>query len=121
MPKLTKVQLRDNNLINDLVYSDKPLTQDERFFILEHYTPTPKIVTAINAFFTPIGLAHEAYLYMNDWGVIVDIGAGIGRLTYYQLMKRPKEVIAVELEPDFVRIGKRVCPEATWINSDIFL
>ena len=44
---------------------------------------------------------------------------GIGRLTYYQYLRnKPTHITCVELNPEYVLIGKRGLPEAEWITGD---
>ena len=46
-------------------------------------------------------------------------GDGIGRLSYYQYLRnKPTHITCVELNPEYVLIGKRGLPEAEWITGD---
>ena len=65
---------------------------------------------------------------MLAWDFILDAGctgqciehcAGIGRLSYYQYLRNnPTHITCVELNPEYVMIGKRVLPQAEWITGD---
>ncbi|EPV6135192.1 methyltransferase [Escherichia coli] len=65
---------------------------------------------------------------MLAWDFILDAGcsddcielcAGIGRLSYYQFIRnKPSHITCVELNPEYVLIGKRVLPQAEWITGD---
>ena len=111
----------------ELVYSDKALTEDERYFILEHYHEAGNNANTLSgAFFTPLSLAKD-FAVMNDYNHhrIVDLCAGIGRLSYhyqnrYSWSKRTNEITCIEVNPEYVDVGKRTVPEANWILADIF-
>ena len=61
MAKLTKKETKLHQQVLDLVYSDKPLTYDEKEFILQNYAGDA--VGATGAFFTP---------EMLSWDFIID-------------------------------------------------
>ncbi|UCQ36761.1 class I SAM-dependent methyltransferase [Edwardsiella piscicida] len=106
-----------NQQVQELVYSDKLLTYDEKEFILLNYAGD--VVGAIGTFFTP---------EMLSWGFIIDAGftgrcielcAGIGLLSFDQYQRnRPEQITCVELNPEYVMIGQRVLPDAEWIVGD---
>ena len=60
MAKLTKAQTKQHNQILDLIYSDKPLTLDEKEFILQNYNEAADVnVGPIGSFHTPMELAYD--------------------------------------------------------------
>lgn len=124
MAKLTKAEVAQHNKIKDLLYSDKALTWDEKEFMLEHYHEgATSINSEAGAFFTPHGLARDFTLDVGG-GKLIDMCAGIGKLsfwklTYDQYQKTIKDLICVELNPQYVELGKRIVPEATWIQGDV--
>jgi type I restriction-modification system DNA methylase subunit len=131
MAKITKNKLKLHNEALDLVRSDKELTFAEKEFILENYKPYANHnVTATNAFFTPIELAMAATIEMptpdecSQPVRILDLCAGVGMLSfaykhYSGYDTRDVELVCVELEEEYVEVGKRILPEATWINASI--
>jgi len=126
MAKLSKQQLKDHNKALELVALERDLTTDERYFVLEHYCPGAGAKTYGQMFFTPLGLAGELAIHRwADFGTVVDIGAGIGALTrtcldYGMLDPRKPKYICIEQSAENVRIGKKVVPEAEWIQADAF-
>jgi SAM-dependent methyltransferase len=130
MGKITKQQLRLHEQAEQLLWGgDKPLRRDEIAFCLEHWDPRAaagKHVARNQAYFTPMSLARDTAMYVGgDGRRVVDICAGIGRLAFAVLeanLWRPQEarVTAVELNPDYVRVGRRLLPQAEWICGDCF-
>ena len=127
MSKLSKQALKLHNQALELVRSDKELTFAEKEFILQNYKPYANHnVTETNAFFTPIQLAMASTIEMPSPDEIerpvriLDLCAGIGMLSfayYYYggFDTRSVEVVCVELVEEYVEVGKRILPEATWI------
>lgn len=87
MGKITKQQLKMHEQSEDLIYGgDKKLSRDEVCFCLEHWDPrasSGKHVAKNQAFFTPMTLAMDGFRYVGgDGRRVVDIAAGIGRLSF---------------------------------------
>ncbi len=130
MGKITKRQLKLHEQAEDLLWgSDKKLIQDQVAFCLEHWDPRAlagKYVVKNQAYFTPMSLAIDAGKYIGgDGRRVVDIGAGIGRLAYAVLCANwwdPKQVqiTAVEINPEYVKVGRRLLPEVTWVQDDMY-
>ncbi|MEU0950268.1 methyltransferase [Streptomyces canus] len=82
--------------------------------------------TLDGAFFTPAGLAGELH-HVIPGDRIIDLCAGIGRLAWHarDLVNRhfehlpPRKIVCVEQNPEYVRVRRRVLPEATWICADV--
>ena len=131
MAKMSKIKKKLHQEALDLVRSNKELTITDKEFIIEHYKPYAEHnVTDTNAFFTPMVLAQSATIEMpnpdesNKPVRILDLCAGIGMLSfaYYHYSgydTRDVELVCVELEEEFVEVGKRILPEATWIQASI--
>ena len=131
MAKMSKTKLKLHQEAMSLVRSNKELTMQEKEFILEHYKPyADHNVTDTNAFFTPMVLAQSATIEMPnpdeyDSPVrMLDLCAGVGMLSfaYYHYSgydTRNVEIVCVELEEEYVEVGKRILPEATWIQGSI--
>ena len=83
------------------------------------------------AFFTPDDLAQDLAIEVNP-GRIIDLCAGIGVLAWncqqmHERRLRPNEpgkygseFVCVELNPDYVAVGKKIIPEAEWICGSVF-
>lgn len=122
--KLSKQQSKLHQQALDLVHSDKILTEAEREFILDNYVEAQGQLNALaGAFFTPPGLARDFAIEVGgsalEGGSIVDLCAGIGRLSY-ACEDKGAEITCVELCEEYVTVGKRVVPSARWIQGDVF-
>lgn len=127
MAKLTKQQLSRHKLSLELVNDTCKLSDDERVFVLENWQPAAADVTGSNAIFTPPSIAQVVALDTIDEGRLLDLCAGIGSLAFhvYQRAKMVHwedriEIVAIEKNPEFAKVGKRILPEATWITGSIF-
>ncbi len=117
MARVTKKESANHNRVMELVHSDKQLTQDDKEFIFNNYRGDG--IGATGAFFTPEMLAWDFILDAGCSDDCIELCAGIGRLSYYQYLRnKPTHITCVELNPEYVMIGKRVLPEAEWITGD---
>lgn len=117
MARVTKKESTNHNRVMELVHSDKQLTQEDKEFIFNNYKGDG--IGATGAFFTPEYLAWDFILDAGCSGDCIELCAGIGRLSYYQFLRNnPSHITCVELNPEYVQIGKRVLPEAEWITGD---
>lgn len=119
--KLTKTQSKAHQQALDLVHSDRALTWDERKFILDSYVEAQgQLNTLAGAFFTPDGLACDLSIEVcPDGRGIVDLCAGIGALAFACEHKRVP-ITCVEACEAYVTVGRRVMPDAHWIQADVF-
>lgn len=118
--KLTKSQTRNHDKVMDLINSDKVLSYDEKIFVFENYQESANTNnSSLGAFFTPTGLARDFCHEVNNAETVIDLCAGIGMLGFMiNHHYSPKNITCVELNAEYVKIGKRVLPEAHWINAD---
>jgi len=121
--KLTREQERRHAQACQLVELDRDLNDDERLFVLDHWQESATSTNASDrAFFTPAGLARDMSMDV-EGRRILDLGAGIGRLPFHcrDALARYEypQFVCVERNPAYVRVGRRVMPEATWICADI--
>lgn len=72
------------------------------------------------AFFTPSGLARDLAIEVTGKRII-DLCAGIGALAFaaFEHSGRKAEITCVEINPDYYEVGKKILPEATWIQADV--
>lgn len=123
MAKLSKQEVKNHNKIMDLINSDRALTFDEKWEVLENYNEgATNINSQAGAFFTPVLYARDFSLEVFG-STVVDLCAGIGCLSFflvntYNTDEIPKELVLVELNPEYAKIGKRIVPEADWIVED---
>lgn len=117
--KLSKEAAKRHKKALDLVHSDKPLTWEERLFVLENFHESATHMNSLaGAFFTPFGLARDLSIEVPG-GRVIDLCAGIGMLSF-ACQHSAKELVCVELNPDYLAAGKRIVPEAEWINASVF-
>jgi len=120
MAKLSKVAAKLHHQALDLVHSDKRLTLDDRYFILEHFHESATNMNGLaGAFFTPEGLANDLSVEVQECKSLIDLCAGIGRLAF-ACRERAERIVCVELNPEYARVGMRVMPEAEWIVGDVY-
>ncbi|WP_421439950.1 methyltransferase [Agrobacterium tumefaciens] len=124
MAKLTKQQAKLHQQACDLLSKDV-LTDDEKFFVIENWQESAShINTVAGAFFTPYDLARD-FAIETFSGRIIDLCAGIGILSFAASMMHrwssaPVSFTCVEINPDYVAVGKKLLPEATWIEASVF-
>lgn len=119
--KLTRAQIKKMQEIEQLLAVDRRLTTEERQFVLEHYQEgANNNNAAVGAFFTPQRLARDfAYEVPDRCDTLVDLCAGIGSLAF-ACEEKASRIICVEQCAEYVRVGRKIMPEATWIHADVF-
>jgi predicted RNA methylase len=118
--KLSKPLAKRHQEALALVRSGRPLTRDERAFVLEHFHEGAEHMNGLaGAFFTPSGLARDFAVEVPECRRILDLCAGIGKLAEACDHKAP-ELVCVELNQHYVDVGKVVLPSATWVCASAF-
>ncbi|WP_227791576.1 methyltransferase [Burkholderia sp. BE17] len=119
--KLTRAQTKKMQEVEQLIALERRLTDDERLFVLEHYQEGANCDNAaMGAFFTPGGLARDfAIEVYSGCDTIVDLCAGIGSLAYW-CEDKARKLVCVEQCAEYVRVGRKVMPDAQWIHADVF-
>jgi hypothetical protein len=129
--KLTMAAAKAHQRACDLLATQRPLTMQEREFVLRHWQESQNsttVTTLAGAFFTPLDLAKDLALHVSGAVRLIDLGAGIGALAWAAYRKMvagylsppPVEIVCVERNPEYVAVGRRVLPEAEWICADLF-
>lgn len=117
--KLTKTQIKAHNEAMALVNIYRPLTISEKEFVLDNFQEGAEHVnSATGAFFTPRSLARDFSIEVSG-GKVIDICAGIGSLSY-AIEEMVDSIVCVEINADYIRIGKRIVPDALWIHASVF-
>ena len=121
MATLTKNESRRHAEAVELLKKDV-LTVDERIFVLENWREDANHNTsAAGAFFTPTGLANDFAMDAGGGRRVIDLCAGIGGLSFWMFLhERVKELVCVEVNPAYIEVGRKILPEATWIQADVF-
>jgi len=130
MAKLSKVLSKKHLQAEALVNEDRALTFDERYQVLRDWSPLAShLVGLTGIFFTPITLAREVQIEScaRTPMRVLDLCAGTGRLAFqaWQSYRNGQqedqlEIVCIEHNPEMVRIGRAILPEATWICGDVF-
>lgn len=122
MAKLTKAQAKAHAQACDLL--TKPvLTEDDKEFVLRNWNEGANHVNgAAGAFFTPYDMAFDFALDVSG-PRILDLCAGIGMLSYAIWYRsawddRRPEIVCVERNADYLAVGQKILPEATWVHAD---
>lgn len=123
MSKLTKAQAKAHTQACELLQKDT-LSEDDKFFVLENWQESAShINSAAGAFFTPLDLAIDFAIELGP-GRIIDLCAGIGMLSFATKIRQqsngPLDLTCVEINPDYVAVGKKILPEANWICASVF-
>jgi hypothetical protein len=125
MAKLTKAQSKAHLQAEELLQKDV-LTLDDKIFVYENWNEAAlHDNTRAGAFFTPLELANDFKLEVPG-PKIIDICAGIGILSFCKMHfqhhdpERMPAITCVEINPDYVRVGRKLLPEAAWLCADIF-
>lgn len=129
MKRLTQTETAQHLAAEKLLDQDV-LSEADKTFVLAHWQPRFEHPdTEIGALFTPWSLAWAFTLEVGIVASVIDLCAGIGSLTYairrnHLLAARPgaaqPRLVCVEREADFVRVGRKIVPEAEWIHASVF-
>ena len=124
MSRLSKAQAKLHQQACDLVALDRPLTLDEREFVINNWQESATNVnSAAAAFFTPLELAFHLALETKGCRTIVDLCAGIGALSYacwqHSIREGVDRLVCVEINPEYAAVGRKVLPEAEWIVGSV--
>jgi hypothetical protein len=117
MARISKAESKLHEQVMELVHSDKPLSFEEKEFILWNYQGDG--IGSTGAFFTPEWLAWDFTIDSYSSGCCLELCAGIGALSFCQYTQcKPQHITCIELNPDYVLTEKRVLPEAERIVGD---
>lgn len=124
MSKLTKAQARAHAAACELLTQDR-LSDDDRWFVLENWQESAThINSTAGAFFTPLMLARDFAIECGGFRSVIDLCAGIGTLAFMVRARTfpnsLKRIVCVEKNPDYIAVGRKLVPEAEWIEGDVF-
>lgn len=124
MAKLTKAQAKTHAEAERILTQDK-LTHDERWFVYENWQESAQHINSVaGAFFTPTGLARDLSIEVSGKRIL-DLCAGTGVLSYLYLLgcqwdRTIPDIVCIEKNPAYAAVGRKLLPEARWIESDVF-
>ena len=120
--KVSKALLKKHNECLSILQKDN-LTFDEKIFVYENYIPAVNNdIGSGGIFFTPMGLARDMCIEIGDNNNIVDLCAGIGMLSfiyYHWNSNKDINITCIERNKEFCEIGKKLLPQANWVNDSI--
>ena len=130
MARITHVQEKAHDDALALLSLTRRLKDEEIEFVYRHYNPmATHRVTKGAIFFTPYEIASDLAVMarLNCGGRVLDYAAGIGVLTHHMLQSEywdtgdeVKHHVCVEIEAEFVEVGKKLLPQVEWICGNIF-
>lgn len=124
MAKLTKEQNKKHLAAIELLKKEI-LSEDDIEFVYKNWHEGADHNNSLSgAFFTPFDMAMD-FAFDVGGPKIIDLCAGIGMLSYAVMMRNwydrnDFEFVCVERNPDYVEVGKKLMPQATWICADVF-
>jgi hypothetical protein len=125
MAKLTKAEYRNHQQALEILQQSE-LSDTEKEFVLSHYhEAATHINSKAGAFFTPLPMAwefaHDAGNDYRDTRSFIDLCAGIGVLAYTLVKRYPlsRRLVCVEINPEYVEVGRKLVPEADWYCMDV--
>ncbi|CAK7042547.1 MAG: hypothetical protein PEPC_01813 [Peptostreptococcus russellii] len=120
--KLSKEQ-RKKHQQAEVLLSKEELTFDDKVFVLNNWLPGEKNdIGKIASFFTPSNMAWDFCIETGiRQGSIIDLCAGIGMLSFQMLRftNMSTKITCLEINEQFVEVGKKIIPEANWICGDV--
>lgn len=126
MSKLSKRDAKLHGEAMALVRAGRPLSEDEQALVLDQFQEGAQHMNGLaGAFFTPRGLARDFAIEVVHSGGsrrrrVLDLCAGIGGLSWACTYGDAMDFVCVEMNPDYVEVGKVVMPRATWVTASIF-
>ncbi|MGS2807764.1 MULTISPECIES: methyltransferase [Nocardia] len=127
MGRLTRSEAAAHREALGLAGLRRDLDEDEKRFVLTHFKESAGQARPVEGtFFTPTGLADCMSLDVIG-NRVIDLCAGIGALAF--ACRNPheqgrglpaREIVCVEADPEFVAVGMKLVPEATWVCADVF-
>ncbi|NTA19879.1 methyltransferase [Agrobacterium tumefaciens] len=124
MAKLTKQQ-RKAHAEAEAILTKERLSEDEREFVFRNWHEGAEFINgAAGAFFTPFDLAGD-FALDGAGGRVIDLCAGIGVLSYFigeraKYGSRATDLTCIEVNPKYCEVGRKLLPDARWINADVF-
>lgn len=119
--KLSKEQ-RKTHYQAEKILSKEELTFDEKVFVLTNWLPgATNDIGKVASFFTPWQIARDFSIESACQGNVIDLCAGIGMLSFQMLFNSNGKLnlTCLEINKEFLEVGKKILPEATWIHGDV--
>ena len=128
--KLSKQDRKTHEQALALLNSGKSLTFDDAEFVHRHLRPDATTdIGKGSAFFTPWEIAADFQIETRSSErcpiKVLDLCAGFGILSHQKFLRMRAygnplpEVTCIEINPEYVEIGRKLFPEAEWICIDV--
>ncbi len=121
--KISKQNRKRHNAALELLAKEKLDWDEQQFFFDNYFECADFDVGHVGAFFTPTDMALDAALEVGQTDrkcKVLDLCAGIGVLSWAMLTRFPNaEITAIEQNPKWVEIGKKLLPQVNWICADL--
>lgn len=127
MAKLTRIQTKAHEKALEIL-KQETLTHEDKEFVFDNWHEGANHNQSLTgSFFTPLDLAFDAMLEVGGYNCelnVLDMCAGIGALSYAAIMRNQYNnckvnVTCLELNPDYIEVGKKLVPEANWVQLNI--
>lgn len=121
MAKLTKQQRKLHAQACEILRKDT-LTLDDKLFVLDNWHEGATHMNGeAGAFFTPSGLARDFSIDAGGGRDVIDLCAGIGGLMFWLMMdgRAHRRMVCVEVNAAYIEVGRKILPEAEWIQADV--
>lgn len=126
MAKLTKPEIKAHEQALAILERDTLSHDDKEFVFRNWHEGATNINSQAGAFFTPFDMAGD-FAFDVGGPRVIDLCAGIGMLSYAVYQRHfwghhdtKLDITCVERNPEYVEVGKKLLPEATWICADVF-
>ena len=124
MAKLSKAKAKQHEEAERILKKDR-LTDDDRMFVIEHWQESATHINGLaGAFFTPWGMACDAMIELGGHqfrGSVLDLCAGMGTLALAaRAMSNVSRIVCIELNPAYAAVGRKMVPDAEWIEASVF-
>ncbi len=125
MAKLTRDQSKRHASAVKRLAQDTLSFEDQEYILTHWQEAAYHINSDDGAFFTPPSLAWDMALDVQG-PRILDLCAGIGTLAFAAYhhgsygRTNPRQLVCVEKNPAYIEVGRRLLPQATWIEGDVF-
>ncbi len=124
--KIPKAELKKQRELYNQICTGTTFTEEFIDKVYEEFNPAIADNLSENGvYFTPPDYAYDVALFAYRHGHVLDLCSGIGMLTralhvrdHYD--KNIKSYTAIELNPKFVEIGKKLMPDVNWICADVY-
>jgi predicted RNA methylase len=123
MAKLTRQQAAQHAKALNILENDVLTDEQKELVFINYQEGANNVNSEAGAFFTPLSMALEfAFDAQLDGAyTAIDLCAGIGALSHGLITRNRniKRLVCVDVNPEYVAVGKKLVPEAEWYCLDL--